>query len=315
MKPSVRALLSGALDYTGFIPPAIVRGNDVLGTYSRCRQDPQAWMLGNLVLPASNLMDLQPHANHEPIRLTLLAGSGNSMGEVLIGLQRDIGTVGKFRQTFGDAAQVQALDIKVQLLMPDFAPLVLNGLMQAIDKPTNAELAIFLEVGSPAGPRPAFTALIPLLGRNAARKPAHCRRPGLKVRCGGRRSSDILTSAELAFVITSCCEHDVPLKFTASIQAASSHDGAGRTKAHGFLNVLGASVLAHARKLSEQQVCAILDDEDAGHFVFDEDYFRWQDMSASVAEIEAARRAVVVAFDSCNLEERCEDLRALGLLT
>ena len=87
-----------------------------------------------------------------------------------------------------------------------------------------------------------------------------------------------------------------------------------QTHMHGFLNVFGAGVLAHARRLSEGEVQQIIEDEESQDFAFDDDGMRWKDFGATVAEISAARRAAVISLGSCSFEEPRDDLRAMGLL-
>ncbi len=83
---------------------------------------------------------------------------------------------------------------------------------------------------------------------------------------------------------------------------------------HGFINVFVAGVLAHARRLSEEDLQRVLADEDAASFVFTDDGLRWRDWHASTAEIAAARSDFVTSFGSCSFDEPRDDLRALGWL-
>src|SRR5439155_23923759 len=80
------------------------------------------------------------------------------------------------------------------------------------------------------------------------------RRQGYKLRCGGLHASTFPSIEQVAHVITACRDAGVPLKFTAGLHHPLRHyDSAVQTHVHGFLNAFGAGVLAHARKLSEDQ--------------------------------------------------------------
>ena len=46
---------------------------------------------------------------------------------------------------------------------------------------------------------------------------------------------------------------------------------------HGFLNVFGAAVLAADHEWDEKQTAAMLDDEDAKSFQFENEIFSWRD--------------------------------------
>jgi hypothetical protein len=138
---------------------------------------------------------------------------------------------------------------------------------------------------------------------------------GLKLRCGGLEPSAFPSPEQVAFVITACRDALVPLKFTAGLHHPLRHYDEGvKTKMHGFLNVFGAGVLAHRHRLDEEQVRAIIADEDPTHFVFDDDCFRWKDYAATVGEIRLARQLAVTSFGSCSFDEPRDDLRTLGLL-
>ena len=107
----------------------------------------------------------------------------------------------------------------------------------------------------------------------------------------------------------------VPIKFTAGLHHPLRHFDPGmQVPVHGFVNVFTAGILAHARRLGAEQLQAILEDEEASHFVFTDEAFRWKDLSVPVDAIARARRDRVVSFGSCSFDEPREDLRALGLL-
>jgi hypothetical protein len=83
---------------------------------------------------------------------------------------------------------------------------------------------------------------------------------------------------------------------------------------HGFLNVFGAGILAHAHTLDEKFVHKILEAESARGFSFEGPSFACKGISVDHAQIEDARRSAVTSFGSCSFDEPREDLRALGLL-
>ena len=82
---------------------------------------------------------------------------------------------------------------------------------------------------------------------------------------------------------------------------------------HGFLNVLGAGVLAAEHGWNAVQTAAMLEDEDAASFAFTDDAFTWREWQISTDRIRAHRQ-LVTSFGSCSFDEPREDLRALRLL-
>ncbi|MFM8426554.1 MAG: hypothetical protein ACKOBL_15410, partial [Chloroflexota bacterium] len=109
-------------------------------------------------------------------------------------------------------------------------------------------------------------------------------------------------------------EAGVPLKCTAGLHHPVRHFNASvQTKMHGFLNVFGAGVLASVHGLSQPEVQAILEDEIAGNFVFDETGFGWNGLRVATSEIQRAR-LFTTSFGSCSFDEPKEDLQAIKLL-
>ena len=60
MQPSLRALLTGVLDYAGLFPPAKLPLHQALAHYANYRQSSDRWMLGHFVLQAARLGELHP---------------------------------------------------------------------------------------------------------------------------------------------------------------------------------------------------------------------------------------------------------------
>src|SRR5579871_4947635 len=61
MSASLRALLAGVIDYAGLFPPAKLPLDRAVRHYARYRTEPEGWMLGRFVCPASRLMELAPY--------------------------------------------------------------------------------------------------------------------------------------------------------------------------------------------------------------------------------------------------------------
>src|SRR3712207_4587755 len=67
---SLRALLTGLIDYAGLYPPASLPLPVVLERYGAFLASPESWVLNRLVLPAGKLADATLEASW---RVTLLA--------------------------------------------------------------------------------------------------------------------------------------------------------------------------------------------------------------------------------------------------
>jgi hypothetical protein len=86
-----------------------------------------------------------------------------------------------------------------------------------------------------------------------------------------------------------------------------------KTKMHGFLNVLGAAVLAEEYRWDADEAVMMLEDEDPRSFSFTDDFFAWRDWKIDTERLQH-RRKFVRSFGSCSFDEPREDLRALRLL-
>ena len=142
------------------------------------------------------------------------------------------------------------------------------------------------------------------------------RRVGFKLRTGGVEAKAFPSPEQVAFAITTCRDVGVPMKFTAGLHHPIRHyNESVKTKMHGFINVFAAATIAHThREVDANHVQAILEDEDARSFSFDNDGLRWKSLSVTTPQIEAARRAFAISFGSCSFDEPRDDLRALGWL-
>src|SRR5437870_9851463 len=78
---------------------------------------------------------------------------------------------------------------------------------------------------------------------------------GYKLRTGGVTADAFPTSAEIAKALVAPITHQVPIKFTAGLHhPIRQFRDEVQTKMHGFLNVLGAAVLAAEHKWDEKQI-------------------------------------------------------------
>jgi hypothetical protein len=137
---------------------------------------------------------------------------------------------------------------------------------------------------------------------------------GYKLRTGGVTVDAFPTSTEIAKALVAPATHQVPIKFTAGLHhPIRQYREEVKTKMHGFLNVLGAAVLAAEHKWDEKQTSAMLDDEDAKSFSFEDEFFGWREWKINIKRLRD-RRKFVTSFGSCSFDEPREDLRALNLL-
>ncbi len=275
MSASLRALLSGVVDYAGLFPPARLPLEEAIHNYARYRQGPDAWMLGRFVIPAARLS---------------------------AGLSFPISAVGDLT-AIGSYAAVESYELK--------GPFNASSVVGAAEMLRGSGARLFYEIVFTDEWRRRLAEVASAVASFNADFPDD--RAALKLRCGGLEASNFPTAEEVAFVLAVCRDAGVPLKFTAGLHHPLRRFDAGvQTYMHGFINVFTAGVLAHARGLDEEELRAVLADEDPSAFVFSADGLHWRDWRASTAEIAAARTDFVTSFGSCSFDEPRDDLRALG---
>jgi hypothetical protein len=137
---------------------------------------------------------------------------------------------------------------------------------------------------------------------------------GYKLRTGGVTADAFPTSAQIARALVAPATHQVPIKFTAGLHhPLRQYRDEVRTQMHGFLNVLGAAVLAAEHRWNAHQATIMLEDENADSFAFTDDFFAWHEWKIDIERLQYRRR-FVRSFGSCSFDEPREDLRALNLL-
>ena len=309
---SLRALLTQIVDYAGLFPPASLPLDQAVRSYARYRHEPEAWMLGRFICPATRLVELTPFLtlfrSTPPFACSVLGRAVQSAAELLEGFRSDIVSIKAFREAHGGQVRVDSYEVRLPVEVVQYGPERASDFvcqLQRLSPEALAPLAMWYEFSFGANWRQALADVVPVVtGRG-----------GIKVRCGGQDAAAFPTVEQLAFAITTCRDAEAPLKFTAGLHhPIRRFDPGVPANMHGFLNVFCASVLAEARRLGEAQVQNILTDEAPDHFAFDEEGFRWRELRATTAEIAMARRRLATSFGSCSFDEPRDDLRTLGLL-
>ncbi len=310
MKASLRALLSGVIDYAGLFPPAQLPLDQALKNYAEYRAGPDAWMLGRFVCPAAKLAELT-----QIPPLSVVGRGGATNRDVAESQTKDNLDVVALHQRQPDAV-IEGYELRLPLEWLDIS---LNQRLRVAiadlagkEAGANIRPDIFLEVEYGSDWSKSVMQLASYTRREAERTGL---KTGLKIRCGGATAAAVPTVKDLGAALTFGVTFGLPLKFTAGLHhPLRRRDSSLGVKTHGFLNVFVAGVLGHARRLDPKPLGDILEDEDPKHFRFDDDGLSWNDICATTDEVTAARRDFVTSFGSCSFDEPREDLRALGLM-
>ena len=260
---SLRALLAHAIDYAGLFPPADLALEPALQNQAVYVRSPDRWMLGAFILPIGKFAEArallgQFDAEH-PLQISALGPKTTKPAEFRAALELAAEGIKELLIEHKGAVAIE------QFEMPLPPGPVEDSLGAARAILGDLALNIFWEAPTDeaaADDRGTF--------RELAR--------AFKLRTGGVTAEAFPTGAQVARALVAAVRRQVPIKFTAGLHhpVRLFHQSVG-TKMHGFLNVLGAGVLAAEHRWSETQTQEMLAEEEAASFVFEEESFRWRD--------------------------------------
>ena len=300
---SLRALLAGSIDYAGMFPPCSLDLQAALQSQSYYVRSPDAWMLGAFILSVDQFSAAKEHLSQfdpeHPLHVSALAPKTKNVAAFRDALVETVAAIRWFSASNVDLISINQLEMA---LPPGVDSNVLKDVREAV-----GNLTTFWEM--PADTAERTIDLLAESNSNTNDQPL-----GYKLRTGGVTADAFPSCAQVAKALVVPAKHQVPIKFTAGLHhPIRQFREEVQTKMHGFLNVLGAAVLAAEHKWDEQQTSRMLEDEDKDSFCFDDEFFAWREWRIDVKRIEARRR-FVTSFGSCSFDEPREDLRALGFL-
>jgi len=299
---SIETLLAKSIDYAGMFPPCSLALEAALQNQAQYVRSPDAWMLNTFVLPveqfdaAKQLLSQFDPAH--PLRVAAL-GPKTANADAFLGALDEVDAA---IRSFSSNVDLVAIS-HLETFLPDDVDLTLLKEARSIV----GDLPVFWE----APPDRAEQTAALLAEHNSDEDAATF---GYKLRTGGVTADAFLTSAQIASALVTPATHQLPIKFTAGLHhPIRQFRDEVKTKMHGFLNVLGAAVLAAEHRWDAKQAATILEDENATSFSFGEDFFAWREWKIDVERLRY-RRKFVASFGSCSFDEPRDDLRALRLL-
>ena len=306
---SLRALLAQSIDYAGMFPPCSLALEPALRNQAEYVRDPDAWMLGAFVLSieqfdAAKRLLSQFDPLH-PLRVAALGPKTANADAFLEALENAEAAIRSLSRHNVDLVSISHLEM--------FLP----GDNRS---PSRTDVTLLKEARSILGNLPVFREapavraeqIIALLAEQNAN--ADLATFGFKLRTGGVTVDAFPTSTQIARVLVTPTTQQVPIKFTAGLHhPLRQYREEVQTRMYGFLNVLGAAVLAAEHRWDAQQTSVMLEDEKADSFSFTDDFFAWREWKLDIKRLQYRRR-FVVSFGSCSFDEPREDLRALNLL-
>jgi hypothetical protein len=300
---SLQALLAESIDYAGMFPPCSLALEQALRNQAQYIRSDDAWMLNTFVLTGmqfDSAKQLLPQFDPlHPLRVSALGPKTENAAAFLDALSEIEAAIRSLAAHNVDLVSVNQLEMWL---------------------PQGADLSVLEEARSILGDLPAFweapaeraqeTISWLALLNSGMDEPTF----GFKLRTGGVTPDAFPTSAQIATALVVPSTHQVPIKFTAGLHhPLRQYREEVQARMHGFLNVLGAAILAAEHKWNEKQAAAMLEDENLKSFSFDDEFFAWHEWKIDLKRLNN-RRKFVTSFGSCSFDEPREDLRALGLL-
>jgi len=297
---SLRSLLYRAIDYAGMFPPCALALEPALRNQATYVHSAEAWMLNGFVLPVEQF-DAATHFSSEfnaeyPLCVAALGPKTTNENAFLDG----VANAAKAIRTF---SQYEVEVSHLEMFLPDDVDSASLKEATAIV----GELTAFWE----APPERADQTIERIAEHNSDEEVPTF---GYKLRTGGVTADAFPTSAQIARALVAAAARQVPIKFTAGLHhPIRQFRDEVKAKMHGFLNVVGAAVLAGEHQWDVDQVVMMLEDEDPRSFSFGDDFFAWREWKIDTTRLKH-RRKFVRSFGSCSFDEPREDLRALNLL-
>jgi hypothetical protein len=290
MKEALFTLLAEVVDYAGLFPPAALDMPAAVTEYAAHREEPNAWMLGRFVLPATRLDEWSQAApatvEGHPWPLSVLAGSFDpALRDLIVAFNRR-----EQGRAVIDTVETRATTPRE---MPSAS--LTSGVAIFVEVPIADDPAVLLDAVRGAGVR-------------------------AKVRTGGTTPEAFPTAAQLARFIRRCVERDIIFKATAGLhhplraEYRLTYDDSGpRGTMFGFLNVLLATMIAREGG-GQKDVTAALDEGDPAALTATDEAVIWRGRAFKIASLRAGRTRSITGFGSCSFREPVADLRTLGLL-
>ena len=300
---SLRALLNQAIDYAGMFPPCALALEPALRNQASYVRSSEVWMLNGFVLPVGQFDAATKFASKfdssHPLRVAALGPKTTSVESFRDALENAGAAIRSYSRSDVNLISVSHLE----MFLPDDVDSVSLKVASAVV----GELPVFWE----APPERAEQTIALIAGYNSDKDMAKF---GYKLRTGGVTADAFPTSAQIARVLVTAATYQLPIKFTAGLHhPIQQFRDEVKTKMHGFLNVLGAAVLAAEHQWEADQTVMMLEDEDPRSFSFTDDFFMWRDWKIDVEALQY-RRKFVRSFGSCSFDEPRDDLRELGFL-
>lgn len=293
---SVRAMLSGAIDYAGLFPPSQLSMPEAVINFATYRNSNYSWMLGRFVVGVGQLNEFYETAADFISRdaasaWRIAAVSGEDY-------QESIRIIEDFNDRTGPGVICDTLEIKAET----------EYQVEHVSSSLPSSLTVYFEL-DPANNFPDLLSAVAIAGHRA------------KIRSGGVTADAFPDSASVVKFVQTCLGANVPFKATAGLhhpircfQPLTSAANSPSGTMHGFLNfflMTGFAIEGYRRNF----LADVMEEEFPEVFQFDANGVTWQgEFALNLKQIARLRHLGIQSFGSCSFEEPIADLQKLGIL-
>ncbi len=298
---SLRAFLSGLIDYAGLFPPAQLDMQSAVRNYAEYRAGTDRDLLGRFVVPASRLEEfagvahgmLDRGTGSVPWNLSVLAD-----GDLLAARKAMLEfTSSHMSSSEGGHAMADAVEIRA------VNPQQIASAADAFPQP----LQLFFEISPASG----YERMLEVA--------ASCR-AAAKIRTGGVTHDAFPSSGAVLSFVAACDELGLPFKATAGLHHAlcgtyplTYESGSDCGAMFGYLNLLLSA--AFIRKgIEAAGARAILEEVSIDAFSFRNGSVSWKGNDLSRDDLRMTRSQLFLSFGSCSFREPVDEAKALGLI-
>lgn len=295
IKPSVKALMSEAIDYAGLYPPSGLSMSEAVLNYATYRNSNYAWMLGRFVVPASRLEEFVSFAAD----FVSKDSSRWRLAVVLDGnIDEDLTKVIDFNAANGEGIFCDSVETKAA------SAAVIGTAAAALPAGVSAFFELALDDSLPD-----LVAEINLVGQQA------------KIRTGGITPEAFPRTQEIVKFVRTCLAANVSFKATAGLHhpircfrpLTYEVDSVSGTM-HGFLNLFlmtGFAREGYRTSFLED----VMEEEFEEVFTVEDQAIIWRnEYTLNTFQIEQLRKKGIRSFGSCSFEEPIADLQRLAIL-
>lgn len=295
---SVRALLTGLIDYAGLFPPAALSMPAAVANCAAYATSEERWMLGRFIVPVARLGDFEqavaqlPQASQTRWGLSALPGS-----DIASDLKRILEFNNRPAVRSTAAAKIESIEVKI-------------ANVEEIERLSNIvpdEIEAYFEIPL-SGNVETCIAAVARSGRRA------------KIRTGGETADKFPAPEQIVNFIRLCAASGLPFKATAGLHhpIRSSHRLTYQPDSpsgimHGFLNVFLAAAFLRAG-MDPRLAVELVNEQSPAAFELASEGVQWRDHQISADDLSATRQNLAISFGSCSFSEPVNDLRSLRLL-